>query len=98
MTNIELLKLAKELEINIAKLEIAYGLEELLNDKINEQQFEELCEEVYKIYLSVDSYNISAVCAIVLDTFYNKDYKEDLIENYDNDLKDYVQQNIGWYL
>ena len=99
MTHIELLKLAKELEINIAKLNIACELETLLNDNlVNEQQFEELCLEAHNIYLSIDTSNSSAVCMIILDTFYNEDDKEDLIENYDNDLEEYVRQNIGWYL
>lgn len=99
MTNIELLNLAEKYDIDISKLYIAYGLEELLNDNlVNEQQFEELCEKVYNIYMSIDSCNVSAIRMIVLDTFYNEENKEDLVENYDNDLEEYVRKNIGWYL
>lgn len=100
MKYIELLALAKKHDINIVKLTIAYELECILAEELDEEQFEELCEQVYDIYLSIDTYDLNAVCKAVLDAFTDEYEKETLENEYDNDLEEYVRQTIcnkEWY-
>lgn len=100
MKYIELLALAKKHDINIVKLSIAYELECILNEQLDEEHFEELCEQVYDIYLSIDTYDVNLICRAVLDAFTDEEVKELLINEYDEDLEEYVRQTIcnkEWY-
>ena len=96
----ELLKLAKKHKINILKLTIAYELESLLNEQLDEEPFNELCEQVYDIYLSTETYDVEIICATVLVALTDEEEREILINEYDEDLEEYVRQtlcNNRWY-
>ena len=94
MKYVELLKIAQEKQISVVKLNIAYSLECCLNKELNEEEFENLCEKTYDIYLSLDTYNLDLICQIVLDTILLEEEKEILEIDYEGDLEEYVHKTF----
>lgn len=85
----ELLNIAKS--INVIKLEIAYEVHCCLNNDITDEEFESVCEHVYNAYMSMDTYDINKIARIIIDSRYNEDYHNFLINNFGNDLEEYVR-------
>lgn len=67
MTYLEILNKAKELNLSISKLKIAYECDNALDFEYTDQEFNDLCDFVYNIYINSDDIQLEYITYCIND-------------------------------
>jgi len=84
MNYTETLKKAKEHNIDIIKLDVAYEVECCYENGTNEPRYEDICKAVYKLYMKTEGLSINQICLALKDGIKNEGCTLDDVLNYGN--------------
>ena len=93
----EQLQVAKQHELNLVDLDVAYEVHCLFGEEVNDEEFEWVCAFIKEIYLTTDGFFIPPLTIALYDMYQDGKYENiaDLLENVDE--RDILGKVSSWY-